>query len=607
MYLGVQLEDKRLVCLQELMKSDTYAFDLETTGLDPFSSSIKGLVLGTKKSAWYFKFHGTDKYPFIETMDLFKPLFLDLKKICVGQNLKFDIKFMLQSGYEMNNKFADTMVAAYLLDESRAASHGRLALKGKGGLIDECFDVLLETWAESELNLGAGKGKSEETYALDDVTWTMKLWQHLYPRLKKQKLEKAFWELCMPITPIMSKMELSGIAVNIPYLWGLKKNLQKELEDYENKIYSSAGGVKFNISSPKQLNAVLFGPATSEIPYTLNLPVKKFMVRTKQGLWPTNESILSIYASDGIEVCQAILDFRGQKKLLSTYVEPLITRATESHDSRIRSSFGQTSTVTGRWNSSNPNLQNLPRSGGIREAFVAPKGKVLVCADYGQLELRIMAHASGDKNMVSCYLNDEDIHDKTRVNLVIAEEDRAVAKGINFGLIYMMSPPTFKQTLWNQSRIIKTLDECKEWSYLFFQTYSGVKSYHTLIEQRINEYGFVQSICGRYRRLRECMKINYGNALRMAINFTIQGSAADIVSLAMRNLDREIRKRALTSKVWREVKFLIQVHDEILSECPEEIAEEYCALKSSVMTSVVKLKVPLVADAHIGNTWKDAK
>lgn len=737
------MEDKRKECLTALKRSKEFVFDLETSGLDPMTDRIVGLVLGNSSKVWYFKFTGENSYPFLETMEMFRPVFMDISKTCVGHNLKFDYKFMLHFGIEIHNKLADTMHVAYLLDETRAGST-RLALKGKGGLLDEVFDVVLDTWEKSELNLGKGKGKSEEDYAIDDGRWTMQLWHKLYPQLRSQNLERVFWEILSPMIPIVANMELTGFKVDLPYLWNLKTQISKELKTFQEKLFSIAG-CEFNPDSPKQVNTILFGPATDKLK-CINLPVKSFLKKTKTGGYSVNEAALSMYAADGVEFCQAILDYRGKKKLLSTYIEPLIELGTKSPDSRIRASFNPVGTVTGRWcvawdtliktsegdiridsltplldleiythagrfrrlldvfykgleemfevtvssgrkikctkghrfyhfvlatekiyeyrwtplkdldigssiivedssgfssdkitsiesvgiqgvwdieveedhsyvgngfvnhnSSSGPNLQNLPRDGGIREAFIAPEGKQLVVADYGQLELRIMAHQSGDKKMIDCYLKGEDIHDQTRVALGLSVDDRSVAKGSNFGFIYGMAPPTFKQNLWNTARMVKSLEDCSKFHFNFFQTYTGIKPYHNLIEKRIRERGWVVSLCGRYRRVGEEMKKNYGYALRGAINHTIQASAADIMCLAMRNLYKEIQKRALTNPLWREVKFLAQVHDELVSECPHDLVQEYIELKGKTMESALTLKVPLIAEAHAGRSWKEAK
>lgn len=256
--------------------------------------------------------------------------------------------------------------------------------------------------------------------------------------------------------------------------------------------------------------------------------------------------------------------------------------------------------------SSSPNMQNIPRSkGSMRKAFTAPEGKVIVDADYSQLELRLMAHRSQDERMLEIYNTGGDIHDMTQTMLTI--EERTVAKNINFGLIYDMSPKTFKQTLWNKNRIVKSLDECTRWSYGFFETYPGVKRYHYLIEAQLQERGYVTTLTGRRRRLDEELKLNWNRGFRQAVNATIQGSAADIINIAMRNFREALLEKRREDPRWNEVLMLLQVHDELILEAPEELGEEAAELLRVSMENVTTLSVPLIAEPAIGYSWEDAK
>jgi DNA polymerase-1 len=590
------------VCVRKLSAADKFAFDLETTGLSPREDRIKGFALATESTQWYFPTVGAKSVPITLVKEKLKPILIDTGKLCIGHNLKFDLQFCRVNGIEVNCLLGDSMILAYMLDENRSGT-GRLKLKGKGGLVDELFDVELEEWSESAL-AGSLFGKPEDEYAFDDVKWTMNCWNKLVKSLNRAPAaKKFFWEAAMPLVEVLADMELSGMAVDIEYLSYYGKSLQKAADEVEKQAAELIGR-PINIGSTEALSRYLFAD-----PDGPKLVPKFGMEKGKKGLFSTNESTLTKYSHE-CPLCDVILRWREHQKLLSTYVNPFIAMASKTDAKRIYCNLNQTGTVTFRLSSSSPNLQNIPRSvkenkDNIKRAFISPPGKSLIVADYGQLELRLMAHQSQDPTMLECYRTGVDIHDMTQKALGLKE--RTVAKNCNFGLIYGLSADGLKRTLWDKARLDKSIDECRQWRYGFFNTYPKIPLYHKKIENILQSKGYVTTITGRKRHLQELAKADFEQALRMAINFTIQGSAADLMIIAMRNIYREIKCRALKDPRWREVLMLVQVHDELVFESPIELAEETRTMVKDKLESVVKLSIPLQADPKIGKNWEEAK
>lgn len=590
-------------CVRYLKNEDVFCLDLETTGLNPLEDRIRGIAIGTDKKQWYLQTVGKDALPLIKFKKELAPVLLDISKVCVMHNGKFDLRFLDANDWELNCKTADTMVCAYLLDDNRSGT-GRLSLKGKGGLIDELFDIVLETWEESEL-AGGLFGKPEDVYAKQDVEFTMKCWKKLTRQLASYPdIKRFFWEVAMPMVRILADIENTGMRVDTEYLRRYENVVTQEAGDIEKRI-ADIVGKSINLGSPDQLSRFLFEEENGP-----KLQPKPWMKRGKKGLFSTSESVLSRYSQES-PVCQMILDWRAKNKLVSTYISPFLRRAETNPERRIHGSLLQCNTKTGRLASRDPNLQNIPQykggDWGMRKAFVAPPGKKLIVADYSQLELRIMAHQSRDKTMTEIYQSGGDIHQTTQDALGLGPKDRTVAKGANFGIIYGLSAQGFKDDLWNKARVLKTLEECQQWRYAFFKTYPGIKLYHEKIERFMKKHGYTLTLAGRRRRVKEEMDRDYGYAFRMALNSTIQGSAADIVMIAMRNFDRSLRKFREKDKRWEEVKMLLQVHDEIIVESPEEIANDVAAVLQKDMENATTLRVPLEAGPGIGDSWAEAK
>lgn len=601
--------------LTTIRRSGRFALDLETTGLNPRTARILSANIACADKEWGLMFVGKDALPYAETMERLRPVLADEKLLSIYHNGKYDLECLTVAGVEVKTQIADTMIAAYLLDESLAGTTG-LSLASLA-LVE--LGVELKPYKafsqEGDLNLG---GPGIEEKGVQDARATLDLWKKFETRLKKDdRLWKCYWDLAMPIVRVLVEMELAGVVVDIDWMMELKKRLLAEAQGYEKEIFKLVGR-QFNIGSTEQLSAILFGE--------LGLKPKSFMVRFPkknqlkktgadgQPLWSTKEEVLSEYAAEH-KVAELVMDFRHATKLVSTNVEPFIEEAAADPEHRLRTHYWQTGTESGRLSSSDPvNMQNLPRDKGmIRKGIVAPAGGVLIAADYNQLELRLMAHQSRDPLLMQAYLDGVDIHQQTMDRLGIKE--RVPAKNVNFGVIYDIHAPTLQKTLWVKARVRVTLADCERWIIRFFETYQGVKKYHGRIAAEIRENGYVKSIVGRYRRVKKLLAQEAqglgapGYAFRVAVNFTIQGSGADLTFIAMRNLQRAIVAHRATNPLWTRVRMLAQVHDSLLIESPKEIAEEVLALVKHIMETAIALPsgVPIVANVGMGHSWEDAE
>ena len=602
--------------LRVMENSPRYCGDWETTGLNPLKDRITWMSFAIDDKFWWaLPFIGEGALPFLATINLLKPLFANPNKLWINHNISFDYSFLVANGVDVKNKMACTQVMSWLLDETRSRSRNRLALKGKGGVIDEEFGVLLATWAESELNKtdmegwiptiksGLNVGKEALDYLEDDATWPLKVFDKLLKKIKKINLDKVFWDLEMPIVPIISRMKLDGIRVDVAELKKLSEKEEKDIELLKNEIWKAIGDERFNPGSSQQLSEYMFD--------TLKLEPKQWMVRGKSGFYSVDIEVLSEY-SDKSPVIDLILKLRKKEKFNSTYLKPFIEIGEGDSEHRIHASFQQVFSATGRFTCDSPNLQNLPSKGPntvIRKMFIAKPGFKIICFDYSQIELRILAHMSQDYRMMKVYREGGDIHKLTQDMLKL--KDRASAKACNFGLAYGMREYTFQRNLWLKDGIRASLDYCKAWRAGFFETYPGVPSYHNKIEAQIKDCGYVKTITGRRRNVKLDHDLRnpkeFNNALRVSINAVIQGSAADIIKIAMRNFTRDVSSRSIKNPSWNDVKLIGQIHDELLVEVPDKMADEVSQVLKSSMEDCVKLSVPLVADGHHGKSWGIAK
>lgn len=568
-----------------LSGQDEYAIDLETSGLDPLSDTIIGIsfACGGDADAWYIPFSGEKAFSRLETFDALRPIFLDESKIAIFFNGKFDLKFLKRSGIEFRNRIADVQIAAWLLDENRMYETKYFSLKTLA-LLD--LGITMKTYEQVVEEFGTESDEFAE-YGKDDSRRTLQLWELYLPQIENQGLEKIFWEMKMPMVDILADMELTGIKLDCEYLMKVKKDLAKKLIPIQDKIYKLAGK-EFLVSSSQQVGEVLFKD--------LNIPHDGILVG-KSGKISTEEKYLKPLKKKN-KIVKLILEWRGISKILSTYTDKFVKRVKE--DGRIHANFHQVRTVTGRLSSSDPNMQNISKDPkiGIRKSFTCDDGHVLICGDLSQIELRIMAHRSKDWVMTDAYSRGADLHQTMADNAHVSRDD---AKGINFGFLYGMGAKKFSE------KYDHSLQKSYRFRENFFEVYSRIKFYHQKVYSQALKTGMVKTICGRPRRFDTSQGDPRGDIFRQSINAVIQGSAADIFDIIMRNYVRELNKKIKEDPRFEDVKPVIQVHDELVVDSPEEIAQVAADMLKSVMENSIKLSVPIVADISMGKTWSEAK
>ncbi|UTY33525.1 DNA polymerase I [Treponema putidum] len=581
--------------VDEALKQGLAAYDCETTSEDPLNAEVCGFSIALKEGvAYYFPLKapcpelGEEAPKLIAFKDAKKAVtkLFDSKMTLIMHNGKFDIQAALSSKLAncISANLFDTMVAAWLLDPTRSSY-------GMDKLAESILNVKTIRFKEvvkDRQNFSDVPLKEACPYAAEDADITFRFYKKFLPLLKKNNLEKLFFDLEMPITKLLTEMEIKGIFLKGEELTAYSKELGIELEECEKDIYRLVGH-EFNIASPKQLQEVLFEER--------KLPTSK---KTKTG-YSTDTSVLENLASED-PVPAKILDYRALAKLKSTYTDTL-PKMTDKNG-RIHTSFIQTGTATGRLSSRDPNLQNIPIRGNegrkIREAFQAEKGRVLISADYSQIELVILAHLSKDQNLVEAFNKGIDVHAKT-ASLIFAvdikdvtQDMRRIAKTINFGVMYGMSAFRLASSL----RIPRK--RADEFIKAYFATYSGVSGFMAKVCQEAEQRGYVETIMGRRRYLpaiNSKNKVEKAGAERIAVNTPIQGTAADIVKLAMLEVDKALKKQKLDASI------LLQVHDELIIEAAETEREKVMSLVKEKMEGVIKLSVPLRVSIESGMSW----
>ncbi|WP_455218274.1 DNA polymerase I [Kaarinaea lacus] len=585
--------------LKKLDKAKLFAIDTETTSLDYMQAEIVGVSFAVKagEAAYVPLMHedleGGDQLNRDWVLDQLRPLLEDEKQFKVGQNLKYDMSVLANHGIMLRGITYDTMLESYVLD-STATRHDMdsLALKYLGHKTIHFEDV-------------AGKGAKQVTfdqvpiaaagpYAAEDADITLQLHQTLWPKLEKEKrLASLFTDIEMPLLSVLSRMERNGVLVDANMLASQSTELAKRMNEIEKEAYQVAGE-EFNLGSPKQIQAIFFDK--------LGLPVIK---KTPKGAPSTAEDVLVELALD-YPLPKLILEHRGMSKLKSTYTDKLPERI-DPDTKRVHTSYHQAVASTGRLSSSDPNLQNIPirseEGRRIRQAFIAPRGYALLAADYSQIELRIMAHLSGDKGLLKAFAAGEDIHRATAAEVFsvpleqVNNEQRRSAKAINFGLIYGMSAFGLARQL-NIAR-----GAAQEYVDLYFQRYPGVKNFMDNTRESARENGYVETVFGRRLYLPE---INHRNAQRRqyaertAINAPMQGTAADIIKRAMIAVDGWIQSSG------SDIKLIMQVHDELVFEIHKDLVKSATSEIDHLMTQVAELKVPLLVDIGTGKNWDEA-
>src|SRR5699024_10868207 len=578
--------------VDQLRGSDALCFDTETDGVDPMEDNLVGISLSTTAGVAYYVPLNKEELPKDEVLSSLEPLFTDADSLKIAQNYKFDYMMLYRAGIEVQGAAFDTMLAGYLIDANQKLSMAALAQKY---LNYECISI--------KKLIGTGRGQKtmdevppEEVtiYACEDADITLRLFEVLSDVLEADELDDIAESLEFPLIKVLAKMEMKGIGVDRAMLEKLSETLNHELLTIQDKIYEKAG-TEFNINSPKQLAGVLFEE--------MDLPPGK---KTKTGQYSTAESVLAKLGED-YEMPELILDYRGVKKLKSTYVDALPELINEE-TGRIHTDFNQSIAATGRLTSSNPNLQNIPvrteRGRKIRKAFVAKEGCQLLSADYSQVELRVIASMADDENMIQAFKDGEDIHSRTAKEIFnldsideVSSDHRRKAKEVNFGIPYGVSAYGLA------SRLSISNEEGKEMIEQYFERFPAIQDYISNTKAFAKENGYVKTLMGRRRYI---PRINSGNwnvrsfAERTAINMPIQGTAADIIKQAMIDIHQFLEEHRL------ETRMLLQVHDELIFEVPEEEQGELPEKLKKMMEEAYELAVPLEVDMGLANNWLDA-
>ncbi|MDP4207491.1 MAG: DNA polymerase I [Bacteroidota bacterium] len=593
-YYLVDNYEKRNDLIKNLLEIDAFCFDTETTSLDVLQSQIVGMSFSWKKGEAYYVSIPADQNEARKIIYEFKSIFVNDSVLKIGQNIKFDILALKNYGIEVKGKIFDTMLAHYLLQPE---------LRHNMNFLSEQYlnytpvhiKELIGQKGRHQLNMRNVPAEKIKEYAAEDADVTWQLKDILEKDLVNAELNTLAESLEMPLVLVLADMEFAGVSLNTEALKDSAEILRNDIIELETKIISIAG-IDFNISSPKQLGEVLFE--------RLNIDPNAKKTKTKQ--YSTNEEVLAQLA-DRHEIIPIILEYRGLRKLLSTYVEAL-PKMINPNTGKIHTSFNQAVASTGRLSSNDPNLQNIPireeRGREIRRAFVpSAEDYVLLSADYSQIELRIMAHMSKDPNMLEAFRQNTDIHTSTAAKIYgvqpenVSREMRSKAKTANFGIIYGISAFGLSQRL-NIPR-----KEAAELIEGYFKSFPGVKRYMDDSINLAREKGYVETIMGRKRILPDINSNNAtvrGMAERNAINSPIQGSAADIIKLAMINIHRQMKRRNLCSKM------ILQVHDELVFDVfmPElKIVKEIVKYE---MENAVKFDIPLLVEMGMGKNWLEA-
>lgn len=593
LYQFVNNPKAQKILVDNLLKQKAVCFDTETTSLNELEAELVGMSFSYRKGLAYYVPLSEDKGEVLQTLEIFRPFFEKEDLLKIAHNLKFDYKILKQYDITIKGAMFDTMIAHYLLNPD-----------GRHGM-DYLSEVYLNYKPVSIETIIGKKGKNQGTfrdadlrtqtdYAAEDADVTFQLYELFAPQLKKENLEDLFFNIEMPLMEVLAKMELSGISLDEKWLAQESIDLENDLRQLESKIFEISGE-EFNMNSPRQLGDILFEKMQ------LDPKAKK----TKTGQYATSEDVLQKLSSKH-EIIKHILEYRTYQKLKSTYVDALPSQI-EKTDNRVHTNFSQTTAATGRLASVNPNLQNIPirtlRGQQIRGAFVSAEGKKIISADYSQIELRLIAEISGEDNMIKAFQNGEDIHASTAAKLFkipleeVSKTQRSQAKTVNFGIIYGQGAFALAE----QTGLSRT--EAKQMIEAYFETYPKLKEYMAEQVRRAREIGYVETLLGRKRHLKDINSNNFvvrGHAERNAVNAPVQGSAADVVKMAMIKIQKELEKEKLQTKM------LLQVHDELIFEAPIEELEIAQNIIKMEMENAVETQVPLLVEVGVGNNWLEA-
>jgi DNA polymerase-1 len=593
-YQFINTEVSRKLLLDLLLKQKSVCFDTETTSIKSLEAELVGIAFSWEKGKGYYVLIPEDQEEARDIVEEFKPFFENEHIEKIGQNIKYDIKVLSNYNMKVKGKIFDTMIAHYLINPDMRHNMDVLAeayLNYQPVSITE----LIGKKGKNQLSMRSVDTLNQTEYAVEDADITLQLKEYFEKELETANLIKLFNEVELPLVNVLASMEIEGINLNEEFLNSLSKDLAKDIDRLEKAVFEQAGE-EFNLSSPKQLGPILFDKLK-----LIDKPKK-----TKTGQYSTAEDVLSYLAKDH-QIIRDILEWRQYKKLQSTYVEALPNEVNPK-TSRIHTVYSQTVASTGRLSSNNPNLQNIPirteRGREVRKAFIPRSNDyVLLSADYSQIELRIIAALSDEENMIKAFLNHEDIHASTAAKVFgiplneVTREQRGNAKTVNFGIIYGVSA----FGLSNQTTLSRS--EAKELIDTYYKTYPKLRTY---IDNQIHfarENGYVETVLNRRRYLKDINSRNAvvrGAAERNAVNAPIQGSAADIIKLAMINIYKRFEKENFKSKM------LLQVHDELVFDAHKTELDIIKPIIKYEMENAYKLKVPLDVEVGIGENWLEA-
>ena len=592
-YKLIETEEDARKLFDFFITKQILCLDTETTSINPIDAELVGLSFSVEEGKAFYVAIPTERKKAERIVNIFKPLYESTKILKIGQNIKYDMEVLMNYGVRLAVPMFDTMLAHYVLQPEQKHN----------------MDILAETLLNYQTihidELIGPKGKSQKNmrdispadicdYAAEDADITLRLYNVLKPRLKEADVEDLFYNIEMPLVPVLAEMEMNGVLLDTNALAETSKVFTDRMTQIEKNIYELAGH-QFNIASPKQVGEVLFG----------EMKIVDKPKKTKTGQYVTSEEVLQQLRSKA-PIVDHILEHRGLKKLLGTYVDAL-PKLINPHTGHIHTSFNQAVTATGRLSSSDPNLQNIPVRGEdgkeIRKCFIPEPGCLFFSADYSQIELRVMAHLSGDKNMIEAFREGYDIHAATAARIYkedineVTRDQRTKAKRANFGIIYGITVFGLAE------RLEISRDEAKQLIDGYFETFPQVHDYMEKAKQLAREHGYAETFFHRRRYLPDITSHNAtvrNFAERNAINAPIQGSAADIIKIAMIRIYERFRREGIKSKM------ILQVHDELnFSVLPEE-KEQVEKIVLEEMQNAYTLQVPLVADSGWGNNWLEA-
>ena len=595
------LSKEDLTALTErIREAGILSIDTETTSTDPLHAELAGISFSFEESRAYYLplahmyLGAPDQVKWSEALPVLKGLLEDSRVLKVGQNIKYDAEVLKQHGVDLKGIHFDTMIASYVINP---------------GIRQHNLDYLAQHYLNHKMisfQDVVGKGRNARNfsevdvekaceYSCEDADITFRLRHILDQKMKSEKNEKLFYDLEMKLLPVLMDMEMTGIRIDTGFFREMSGHFAKEMKEMEGEIYAEAG-MEFNINSPQQLGYVLFEK--------LGLPGQKKTAKTKR--YSTDVKVLKKLSASDFKIPKLLLRYRTLSKLKSTYLDALVKLADPS-TGRVHTSYNQTVAATGRLSSSSPNLQNIPIRGAegreIRKGFVAEKGHYLVAADYSQIELRVFAHYSGDEAFIEAFNQDQDIHTRTASEILgvevpdVTSEMRRIAKAINFGIIYGMGPRKLGEELGIDNKT------ARDYISTYYDRYQGVVRYREEMIKEASENGYVTTLFNRRRYLPDIQHANKrirSEAERMAINTPIQGTAADLIKKAMINIHNRLGEEGFRSKM------LLQVHDELVFEVPEQELERLIPMIRGEMEGVFPLKVPLKVDINRGKNWDEA-